>query len=116
MLSDDMAENLRQFYAWAMTRDPLQTGFSHINVIERMRRRSSGAMWLSDDEALWLDRALCRLRDDAPDEYHVIKCVYGTGMGLRQMEKHGHGSRNTNARLLASAHNFIKGFLSAVAS
>ena len=119
MLSDDMAENLDQYIIWASQRDPLKTYFPSINCIERLRSKS-GSLSISDDEARWIDRALCKLMVEAPDEFELLRLIYrrdtGEKKSLRWLEQHGHGSRNVNARKLDSALNFIKGFIAAVGS
>lgn len=111
MLSEDMWENLNRFYAWDRTQNPSDLEAPHMTPFRRLLGGSVGSEGLSDDEALFIDRALCQLKQDRPDEYRVLLRVHRDGKTLRWMETRGEGHRRTNQDRLSSAHQYVKGFL-----
>ena len=111
MISDDIDQILRDYYQWARTQSPDDIGYPHIDPVRRLRGSGIGAEGLSDDEARYIDAALCLLKGDMPTAHRVIERVYGEGKSLRWMEMNGEGYRRTLAELAAQGRQFVKGVL-----
>ena len=114
MLSEDMWDNLNRYYAWTRINDPADVGYPHETPFRRLLGSAVGAEQLSDDEAMHIDHALSALYVEYPEEHKIVELVHKHGRTLRQLEKHGKGSRHRNGQLLNSAHKFIWGFICAV--
>jgi len=116
MLSDDMAENYRRFFAWARQGDPSDIGYPHSTPERKLLGAGIGCEGLSDDEATHIDRVLGLLKRHSHDAYRVCVWVHRDGKSLRQLQMHKRGDRRANARLLSDAHEFLRGYLSALAA
>jgi hypothetical protein len=111
MLSEDMAANLSAYFAWSRSGDPSDVGYPHQDAVRALRGGGVGCAGLSDDEALWLDEALCLLKIDAPHTFSVLEKVHGQGRSYRWLEKRGYGNRKVIAVQVAEGHQFVNGYL-----
>lgn len=109
MLSDDMGENLLMYFAWSRSRDPSNVGYPHQDPVRRLRGSGIGAEGLSDDEALWIDRALSALKAEDDESYQLVLRVYRDGRSLRWLESRGHGDRRRLSYRLSDARYFLRG-------
>jgi len=116
MLSDDMAENYRRFFAWAAQGDPSDIGYPHSTPERKLLGGGIGCEGLSDDEAQHIDRVLGVLKREEPRAYKVCLWVHRDGRSLRQLQIHGRGDRKVNARLLSEAHQMLRGYIVALAA
>jgi len=111
MLSEDMGENLRMYYAWASAQDPADIGYPHTTPVREIRGGGIGSEGLSDEEALQIDRALCDLKDDDPEALKVVRLYHRDRRSFRWMEKRGYGGRKQLSITLAEAHRHVRTFL-----
>lgn len=111
MLSDNVAVVLGEFYRWSRVGDPADVGYPHVVPTERLRGGSVSSVGLSDEEALWVDRALALLASEAPEQYRVVCRVYRDRKTVRALAKAGEGSRDTLGRDLAAGMQFVRGVL-----
>lgn len=111
MLTQDTDELLRQYYAWSETNNPADIYYPHIDPVRRLRGGSVSALSISDEEAQYIDRALCVLKTDNPDTHWVIEQVYRYRKTLRWLERRGRGDRRALARQAADGREFVRGFL-----
>lgn len=109
MSNPDIRVTLDMYYAWARARCPSDVYYPHEIPTRRLQGRQIAAAGLSDDEAMWVDRALCRLSVEDPEGHTLVQKVHADGKTLRQLEKHGYGSRKRLARVLASARSYVAG-------
>lgn len=116
MLSGDITENLRRFFAWVLTDNPANLGYPHITPERRLLGSMVSVAPLSDEEGEQMDRALCALREADGEGYALIVEVYANHRTLRWLEAKGKGERKRNGRVLSAAHNFLQGFLTGVAA
>ena len=116
MLTEDMDELLRQYFAWAATQDPSDLTYPHVEPVRRLLGSSVRSLSISDDEARYIDRALCRLKQDNADAHRLIVKVYRDHRTIRWLEARGEGERKTLARRVAEGREYVRGFLSGVAA
>lgn len=114
MLSSDAWENLTRYYAWDRANNPSDVGYPHVDPVRRLLGGSIGSEGLSDDEAMFIDKALCLLKRDDPEGYAIVKRVHRDGKTLRWMEKRGEGNRRTNGYKLKQAHTHIQAFIQGI--
>jgi hypothetical protein len=112
MLTEDMDELLRQYFAWAAMQDPADLTYPHIDPVRRLLGSSLPSLHISDDEAQHIDRALCRLKADNADAHQLIIKVYRQHRTLRWLEARGEGERKTLARRIAEGREYVRGYLS----
>ena len=113
MLTDDTDELIRQYYAWSSTQDPADIGYPHSDAVRRLRGGSVRSLLISDEEAEHVNRALCRLQEDAPDVYLIVRKHYRDRRTILWMEKRGMGGRKRLAKMLAEGRQFVRGYMCA---
>ena len=111
MISEDIDQAIRDYYAWARKENPADLLWPHVEIVRRLLGGGIGCAGLSDDEAQLVNFALSMLKKDNPESYKIIKRVYADGKSIRWMESRGEGSRLTNGRLAAEGREFVKGVL-----
>lgn len=111
MLSEDVGQVLSDYFAWATSANPADLLFPHVEIVRRMLGGGIGCEGLSDDEALLVNFALCRLREERPDVYAVIRRIYAERKTARWMADRGEGDRNTINRLAAEGREFVRGVI-----
>jgi len=111
MLSDDMAENLSRYYAWASVQDPSDITYPHETPYRRLLGAGISAAGLSDDEAMQIDRALCSLKDDDPEGMAIVRLVHRDRRSFRWLQARGYGDRKRLAQILAECHVFIRTYI-----
>jgi len=115
MLLEDIDRVLVEYYRWQSAGCPSDIYFPHSDPMQRLRGSTVGSLMISDDEAKWIDDALCDLkRELGPDCLKIVEAYYGKSgksKTLEQMTRAGHGSKNTIIRELSNARSFIKGRL-----
>lgn len=111
MLGENMDLTLTRYFAWARADDPSNIGYPHCTPVRRLLGSGISAEPLSDEEAGQVDRALCLLRAGDPEGYRLILRVHRDFRTLRQLEAKGEGERKRNARILSSAHAFLRGVM-----
>lgn len=116
MLTEDMDDLLRQYFAWAATQDPADLTYPHIDPVRRLLGSSVRSLSISDDEAQYIDRALCRLKEDNAEAHRLIVKVYRDHRTLRWLEARGEGERKTLARRVGEGREYLRGFLSGAAA
>lgn len=111
MLTDDMDELLRQYYAWSNINNPADIYYPHRDPVRRLRGSSIPSLSISDDEARHIDRALCCLKAEIPAAHVIIVSMYRDRRTLRWLETQGFGDRKTLARIASDGRQFVMGFL-----
>lgn len=115
MLLEDIDRVLVEYYRWQRAGCPSDVGYPHADPTQRLRGSTVSSLMISDDEARWIDGALCDLgRELGPDCLRIVEAYYGKSKppkSLTLMTRAGHGSRNTILRELSNAKSFIKGRL-----
>lgn len=115
MLSDDMHENLRMYYAWARINCPSDLYYPHEIPTRRLQGRQIGPAGLTDDEAMHINRALCALREANPEALKVVEDHIADDKSLRWLEERRGHDRKRLGRLLSEACSFVSGYLVAAA-
>jgi len=95
MIFDDIDLMLKEYFRWAKASDPSDIGFPHAEPTQRLRGSTVKSVCLSDDEALWIDRALSSLNVEYPSSHHIILRIYRDGYSPRKLETMGEGGRET---------------------
>jgi hypothetical protein len=111
MFDSDIHHDLDRFFAWSRVEDPSDLDYPHCTPVRRLLGSGIGAEPLSDEEAGQVDRALCLLKAEDPEGYRLILRVHRDCRTLRQLEAKGEGERKRNARVLSSAHAFLRGVM-----
>lgn len=111
MISDDIHQVLQDYYAWARINSPDDVGYPHIDPVRRLLGSSVRSVTITDDEADYINRALCFLKKDNDKAYKIIRKVYKEGKTLRQLEKSGYGDRRVNGNLVSEGRQFVRGVL-----
>jgi hypothetical protein len=112
MLTEDIDQLLHDYFAWAASQNPADLTFPHINPVRRLLGSSVRSLSISDDEAMWIDRALCRLKVDNAEAHRLIAKVYEDRRSLRWLEDRGEGDRKMLARRVAEGREYVRGYLS----
>lgn len=111
MLSEDMGENIRMYYAWASSHDPADITFPHQTPVRELRGGGIGSEGLSDDEALQIDYALCLLKEDDPGAMTLIRLYHRDRRSFRWLERRHFGKRKDLSRQLSEAHVAIRSYI-----
>lgn len=111
MISEDIHRVLRDYYHWARINAPEDIGYPHSIPTERLRRSVVGSAGISDDEAQYINIALCILKAEHPDQYKVVERVYRDGKTIRWMWDNGEGARPTLSKSLSNGMQFLRGVL-----
>lgn len=111
MLSTDVGEVLKSYFSWSTQNNPADLYYPHIEMVRRLLGGGIGCEGLSDDEALLVNFALARLKQDNPEAFRVIHRIYADQKTIRWMETHGEGSRITIGRLASEGREFVRGVI-----
>ncbi len=109
MLSDDIDQVLRDYFAWAAAGDPSEIGYPHTDTVRRLLGSGVRALGMSDEEAIVVDFAMGQLKRHNEDAFNVLCRVYQDRKTLRWMARRGLGSRPTLQRLAGEGRQFIRG-------
>jgi hypothetical protein len=109
MIDPDIRITLDMYYQWARINCPSDVYYPHEIPTRRLHGRQVPLAGLTDEEAMWVDRALCRLAGADPEGHTLVQKVHADRKTVRQLEKHGYGSRKRIARVLSSARAYVAG-------
>lgn len=107
MLSDDMDTVLREYFRWSKSGDPSRVGYPSTDPYAPLRGSSVRSLGMSDDEALWCDAVVCRLKVEAPDLHQAVVCYYRDNRSMRWMQRNGMGDRRAVSRRLSEARQLL---------
>jgi len=97
---------------WDAVANPLRKlWYPSQDTLSRLRGSSVKSLGLSDDEAEWINRALCHLKKDRPEQFRLMLKHYYEGHTIRQMEQNGYGDRRYISSELRAGREFIQGAL-----
>jgi len=107
MLSDDMDTVLREYFRWSKSGDPSQVGYPSTDPCSPLRGSSVRSLGMSDEEALWCDSVLSRLKAEAPALHRAVVLYYRDNRSMRWMQRHGMGDRRVVSRNLSEARQLL---------
>lgn len=109
MLHDDIDHVLREYFRWARAGCPSDIYYPHADPTQPFRGSSVPSLGLSDDEALWIDEAICQIGRDDKELFTLMFAYYGQKKSMAQLRRFG--SRKKISRRLSDAKSFIHGVL-----
>jgi len=101
-----------RFFIWMVISGIPDLTYPHMDPV-RALLGAGASDTLPDDEGEVIARAMRVLREEDAEAWELLNQVHGARKTLRWLESRGHGDRKRNGKVLAAAHSFIKGFMTA---
>lgn len=106
-MTDDTDTLLESWGAWS-SRPDLRLGY------RRALAQQGSTPNITDNDAMGVDQAMCRLKRSRPETYAVLFAYYVRNLSVRQIAKHGGSTEGSVYRLLKTGVAWIDGALTAV--